>query len=152
LDRHLRGSKRLDLTGVAWPEIGSYPLTDAEGRGLTYMMDIEAHTMLFFRDLLAARVVGDPELTAVLPLLVYEEVWHGEALSGFLGEAGVRMEPDRAAVGWDDAYPSRGARMRWVRGAVGRRGMVGQVGMLAASALIPEFPTIHMTWGAVNEL
>jgi hypothetical protein len=40
-------------------------------------------------------------------LLVYEELWHGEAFSRFLGEAGYRLPPDGERT-WSDAPYPRG--------------------------------------------
>lgn len=74
------------------------------------MMDIESHTMVFLRDLLATRAIQDAELTALLACWAYEELWHGEAISRFLGQAGMRVEGDPELTRWDDPYPSRVAR------------------------------------------
>jgi hypothetical protein len=82
---------------------------------------------------------------------VYEELWHGEALSRFLGEAGVRLDGD-SPVGWDDPYPSRVDRVARVRRRSGASGWRRPVAMFAGSLLFRDFPAVHMTWGAVNEL
>ncbi len=102
------------------------------------MMDIESHTMVFLRDLLATRAVEDPELTAFLACWVYEELWHGEALGRFLRTAGVAVEP--------------GERARAVRQSLGARGRARHIGMLLGGAAFRDFPAVHVTWGAVNEL
>jgi hypothetical protein len=138
LDRHLRGSKPLDLTGLAWERVPEHAVSDAEVRCLTYMLDIESHTMVFLRDLLATRVVEEPELTAFLACWVYDELWHGEALGRFLRAAGVGVE--------------RVERARAVRRAQGARGRARHLGMLVGGAAWRDFPTVHMTWGAINEL
>jgi len=116
LDRYLRASKRVDLSGVEWDLIGKTPLPEDHARCLTYMMDIETHTAVFLRDLLATRAGFDPDVTAFLSCWAYEEVWHGEAFSRFLGEAGYKLGPDHAAVGVDDAYPTRQARAELILG------------------------------------
>jgi rubrerythrin len=152
LDRYLRASKRVDLSGVDWDLIHHTPLPEADARCLAYMMDIETHTAIFLRDLLATRAAFDADVTAFLSCWAYEEVWHGEAFSRFLGEAGYRLAPDRIAVNADDAYPSRTARAGRIRRAVGRKGYVSHVGTLIGSAAFKDFVAIHMTWGAVNEL
>ncbi len=153
LDRHLRGSRRLDLTGVAWERIADHPLSGAEARCLTYMMDIESHTMVFLRDLLATRAVHDARLTAFLASWAYEELWHGEALGRFLGEAGARPGPGQDLPRWDDPYPSCVGRIGRVRaGATGARATLGRRALAAASWCIGGFPAVHMAWGAVNEL
>ena len=152
LDRHLRGTHRLDLTGVAWDAIPRHPLTAEEARCLTYMMDIETHTVIFLRDLLATRVAEEPEITAFLACWAYEELWHGEALSRFLGEAGVRLPPDGELPRHDDAYPSRVARNAGIRRTGRWRGRLTRAGLVATSKLAKGFPATHMTWGAINEL
>lgn len=152
LDRYLRASKRVDLSGVEWELIGRTPLPVEHARCLTYMMDIETHTAIFLRDLLATRAAFDADVTAFLSCWAYEEVWHGEAFSRFLGEAGYKLAPDRIVVAADDPYPSRTDRAARIRRAVGRKGYVSHIGTLIGSAVFKDFVAIHMTWGAANEL
>ena len=116
------------------------------------MMDIETHTVVFLRDLLATRASFDPEVTAFLSCWVYEELWHGEAFSRFLGEAGFRVAPTFEDVSGDDPFPTRVDRNQWVRQKFGTKGYVSHVGTLLGSALFRDFVAVHMTWGAVNEL
>ncbi len=152
LDKYLRASKRVDLSSVEWARIREHPVTTAEARCLTYMMDIETHTVVFLRDLLATRASFDPEVTAFLSCWVYEELWHGEAFSRFLGEAGYRVAPTFEDVSGDDPFPTRVDRNQWVRQKFGTKGYVSHIGTLLGSALFRDFVAVHMTWGAVNEL
>jgi rubrerythrin len=152
LDKYLRASKRVDLSTVEWARIREHPVTTAEARCLTYMMDIETHTVVFLRDLLATRASFDPEVTAFLSCWVYEELWHGEAFSRFLGEAGYRVAPTFEDVSGDDPFPTRVDRNLWVRQKFGTKGYVSHIGTLLGSALFRDFVAVHMTWGAVNEL
>ena len=152
LDKYLRASKRVDLSTVEWARIREHPVTTAEARCLTYMMDIETHTVVFLRDLLATRASFDPEVTAFLSCWVYEELWHGEAFSRFLGEAGFRVAPTFEDVSGDDPFPTRVDRNQWVRQKFGTKGYVSHIGTLLGSALFRDFVAVHMTWGAVNEL
>lgn len=152
LDRYLRGSRKVDLDGVPWDRVRLYPLPAAEARCLAYMMDIESHTVIFLRDLLATRAANEPDVTAFLSCWVYEELWHGEAFSRFLGEAGYDLGPDRQRVWGDAPYPSRSARNTWIRAKVAGRGYVSHLLTLAGSAVFRDFVALHMTWGAVNEL
>jgi rubrerythrin len=152
LDRYLRASRKVDLDGVRWDLVRDHPLPVGEARCLTYMMDIESHTVIFLRDLLATRAAFDPDVTAFLSCWVYEELWHGEAFSRFLGEAGYPLAPDRERVWGDAPYPTRRARNNWIRRALGAKGYLSHLGTLAAAAAIKEFVAVHMTWGAVNEL
>jgi rubrerythrin len=152
LDRYLRRSKRVDLSGVAWDRVREHPVTESEARCLAYMMDIESHTAIFLRDLLATRAADEPDVTAFLSCWVYEELWHGEAFSRFLGEAGWELAPDRERVESDSTYPSRTRRNLWIRRRLGGRGQLKHVGTLVGSTLVDDFVALHMTWGAANEL
>ena len=151
LDRYLRASKKVDLDGVNWDRIAEHPVTEAERRCLTYMMDIESHTVIFLRDLLATRAAFEPDITAFLSCWVYEELWHGEAFSRFLGEAGAVIEPDFEITRWTDAYPTRQARNSWIRRSIAGKGYTAHLISMLGSALVKDFPALHMTWGAVNE-
>jgi rubrerythrin len=152
LDRYLRASRKVDLSGLPWERIKETPLPVGEARTLAYMMDIESHTVIFLRDLLATRAAFEPDVTAFLSCWVYEELWHGEAFSRFLGEAGYQLPPDGERVWSDSPYPSRTARNTWIRRKIGAKGYVSHLATLAAAAVVKEFVALHMTWGAVNEL
>jgi rubrerythrin len=152
LDRYLRASGRVDLTGIRWDRIGDHPLPSEEARCLAYMMDIESHTVIFLRDLLATRAAFDPEVTAFLSCWVYEELWHGEAFSRFLGEAGYELAPDAERVVGDAPYPTRVGRNSWIRRKLATKGYASHLATLLAAALVKDFVALHMTWGAVNEL
>ena len=115
LDKYLRASNRVDLSTVEWDRVGQHPVALDEARCLTYMMDIETHTVVFLRDLLATRASFDPEVTAFLSCWVYEELWHGEAFSRFLGEAGHRVPPSYEHVEGDHPFPTRLDRNQWIR-------------------------------------
>ena len=152
LDKYLRASTRVDLSAVDWDRIGEHPVSADEARCLAYMMDIETHTVVFLRDLLATRASFDPEVTSFLSCWGYEELWHGEAFSRFLGEAGYRLHPSYEDVAGDDPFPTRFDRNQWIRRKFGTKGYVSHMGTLLGSALFRDFVAVHMTWGAVNEL
>jgi rubrerythrin len=152
LDRYLRASKKVDLSGVEWDRIRDSPLQPAEARALAYMMDIESHTVIFLRDLLATRAANEPDVTAFLSCWVYEELWHGEAFSRFLGEAGYELGPDGERVFGDSPFPSRYARNSRIREVLGSKGYWSHIGSMIGSKLFTDFVAVHMTWGAVNEL
>ena len=137
LDRYLRASRKLDLEGIDFEAVPRYPFTPEEIRVLTYMMDIETHTIIYLRDLLTTPAAYDPEITAFLSLWAYEEFWHGEALSRFLQAAGERFSPDRPGE---------------IRRAMGRRDVAGTIAKMSAARAVPDFVAVHMTWGAINEL
>jgi rubrerythrin len=152
LDRYLRVSKKVDLRGVEWDRVRDYPLRPAEARCLAYMMDIETHTVIFLRDLLATRAANEPDVTAFLSCWVYEELWHGEAFSRFLGEAGYELGPDGERVFGDSPFPSRYARNSRIRELLGSKGYWSHIGSMVGSKFLKDFVAVHMTWGAANEL
>src|SRR5438046_2706471 len=121
LDRYLRASRKVDLTGLPWHRIKDTPLPIGQARTLAYMMDIETHTIIFLRDLLATRAAFEPDVTAFLSCWVYEELWHGEAFSRFLGEAGYELPPDGERVWNESPYPTRAARNACIRRQIGGR-------------------------------
>ena len=137
LAKYLRASRKLDLDGIDFDAVPRHPLSPEEIRVLTYMMDIETHTIIYLRDLLTTPAACDPEVTAFLSLWAYEEFWHGEALSRFLEAAGQRFSPDRPGE---------------IRRAMGLRDAIGTVAKMAAARALPDFVAVHMTWGAINEL
>lgn len=151
LDKFLRASARVDLSHIHWDDINKYPLSEREARTLTYMMDVESHTAVFLRDLLATRAVLEPDITAFLSCWAFEELWHGEAFSRFLGEAECLLPPDRGHVSVDSSYPSRMERIAWIRRSAGLR-HVPYIAKFIISVLFSDFAAVHMTWGAVNEL
>ncbi|MEP7059283.1 MAG: ferritin-like domain-containing protein [Actinomycetota bacterium] len=153
LDRYIRTSGRLDLSSVRWRQVREHPLSTEETRVLRYMMDIESHTVIFLRDALATHAAFDPDITAFMTCWNFEELWHGEAFSRLLGEAGVPIGPDAPVVGHDSPYPSRRVRDHGIRRRLGGKGYISHIGTLLGSALADkDFTAIHMTWGAVNEL
>src|SRR5438876_11467577 len=148
LDKYLRASKKVDLSGIAWDRIKDHPVSVGEARTIAYMMDIESHTVIFLRDLLATKAAFEADVTAFLSCWVYEELWHGEAFSRFLGEAGYVLPPDGERVWGDAPYPSRTTRNARIRRQLGGRGHLSHFATLAGSALFRDFPALHMTWGA----
>ena len=153
LDRFIRTSGRVDLSDVEWERVHEAPLRPDEVRILRYMMDIETHTVIFLRDLLATQAAFDPGVTAFLSCWNYEEFWHGEAFSRLLGEAGIPVAPDRELVAAGSSYPSRRRRSHAIRRQLGGRGYTSHIGTLLGSAVADrDFVAIPMAWGMVNEL
>jgi hypothetical protein len=152
LDRYLRNSKKVDLSGIDWDEIPNHPLTDGQVMCLHYMMDIEAHTVIYLRDLLATRAAADPQITAFLSCWVYEELWHGEAFSDFLRLYGVEEPIEPRLPDGSSPLPTRANRWRELRVRIGVGNSMGIVPTMLGSMLARDFVAIHMMWGAVNEL
>jgi hypothetical protein len=152
IDRYLRNSKRLDLSHIAWEEIPNHPLSDGDVMCMHYMMDIESHTVIYLRDLLATRAAADPYVTAFLSCWVYEELWHGEAFSDFLRAYGIEEPIEPRLPDGSAPMPTRPNRLRRLRTDVGVGNGFAIVPSMIGSALTRNFVAIHMTWGAINEL
>jgi len=88
LDAWVARSGALDLDAIAWADVGKYPVSPHTVRALTLMQDIEFHTIIYLRALLATRVVDDPEVATFLACWVHEETFHGLAIARFLDAAG----------------------------------------------------------------
>ncbi|MGB0653159.1 MAG: hypothetical protein ACPGQL_08140 [Thermoplasmatota archaeon] len=139
LERYLDASRRLDTTGINWDAAGEVPLQRGERAFLQYATEVEDHTIVYLRELLATTAVEDPDVTAFLSCWVYEEHFHGRALERFL-----------QAVDGDET-PHRDLPGRLRREGRLRRAAKAVV-MPVLSRALPDFPAVHMTWGAVNEL
>jgi rubrerythrin len=152
LDRYLRNSKKVDLSGIDWGAIPDHPLSDGDVMCLHYMMDIETHTVIYLRDLLATRVATDPQITAFLSCWVYEELWHGEAFSDFLRAYGIEVPAEPKLPDGSTPMPTRRNRWRDLRVRLGIGNGLGLLPTMLGSMAARDFAAIHMMWGAVNEL
>ena len=152
IDRYLRNSRKVDLSGVDWEDIPNHPLTDGDVMCMHYMMDIETHTVIYLRDLLATRAANDPQITAFLACWVYEELWHGEAFSDFLRSYGLEVPAEPKLPDGSTPMPSRVSRTRRVREELGVGHQLSLLPTMLGSWLFKDFIALHMTWGAINEL
>jgi hypothetical protein len=109
------------------------PLPADAVRTLTYMSDIESHTVVYLRELLSTRAIDDPEMAAFFACWFYEETAHGLALARAL-----------TASGHPPAARPRSPRSWRVR--------LEEFSVAALSTAWPPFIAVHMTWGAINEL
>jgi hypothetical protein len=115
--------------------VKDHPVSQAEIRCLTYMMDIEAHTLCYLNDVLNAGAGADPEIADFLGCWLYEESYHGRALSRFVKAAGVERSPEVC-----------GARPKTLAEKL------EDAGTWLLSRLLPgNFVTVYMTWGAIQE-
>ncbi|MCA1845408.1 MAG: ferritin-like domain-containing protein [Actinobacteria bacterium] len=129
-----------------------HPLSDGDVMCLHYMMDIETHTVIYLRDLLATRVAADPQITGFLSCWVYEELWHGEAFSDFLRSYGIEVPAEPKLPDGSTPMPTRPNRWRNLRVRIGVGNGLGIVPTMLGSMVARDFAAIHMMWGAVNEL
>ncbi len=127
-------SSVFDAEAVNWQDVKNHPLPSDAVRTLRYMQDVESHTIIYLRDLLSTHAVEDPVIAGFLATWFYEETAHGRALARFLTELGHPLGP--SATG---ARPWLSERIE-------------ALGTACLAAVWREFPVVHMTWGAINEL
>ena len=135
IDAYLSRSGALDLRGIDWADVPRHPVPAEAIRTLKYMQDIESHTIVYLRSLLATRAIDDPDVARFLACWVYEESFHGLALERFLAAAGHPLGPRPTPRGHE-------APAKWLETRA----------TAALSRLWPDFCAVHMTWGAINEL
>ena len=152
VDRYLRNSKKLDLSDIDWDEIPRHHLSDGDVMCIHYMMDIETHTVIYLRDLLATRAANEPHVTAFLSCWVYEELWHGEAFSDFLRAYGIEVPVEPKLPDGTTPLPTRPSRTAKVREQLGIGHSLALLPSMLGSLVIRDFVALHMTWGAINEL
>ena len=139
LPSYLKASKKVPTDDLAWDQVREHPLCRGELRFLRYMMNIEAHTIVYLKELLSTSAIEDDDVTAFLSCWAYEEFFHGAALERFLRE----YAGDEAA--------RHGATSRLANGSRFGRAMK-KVLSPVVSAAAPDFVATHMTWGATQEL
>jgi hypothetical protein len=133
LDAYVGRSGALDLSGIDWADVPRHPLPSEAVRTLRYMQDIESHTIIYLRSLLATRAIDDPEVSTFLACWLYEETFHGIALARFLAAAGHPVTPRP-------------------RGQEPLSQRLEAIATAMLSRAWPDFCAVHMTWGAINEL
>ncbi|HEY6298445.1 MAG TPA: hypothetical protein VIW95_02280 [Candidatus Binatus sp.] len=104
---------------------------------IAYMMDIESYTIVYLRDLLSTHVVRDNDVTAFLSCWAYEEFFHSLLLRRFLATQGVAIGDQRFAD---------------LRSKTSFADRVIRPGIAVLSRITRNFPAVHMTFGAINEI
>src|SRR5204863_2108064 len=135
LDAWVARSRAIDLAEIDWEAVPHHPVAPEIIRTLHYMQDIESHTIVYTRSLLATRAIADPEVATFLACWLYEETFHGMALARFLEAAGHPVPP-RARPRGQESFSQRIE--------------ASMTAML--SKTWADFCAVHMTWGAINEL
>jgi hypothetical protein len=130
--RFMSGSRPISLEGIDWDSIGDHPISQDVLRVLTYMQDVESHTVVFPRTIFSQRAVNDEIVGTFLVCWLYEEGMHGRALARFLECAG-------------SPVPERTKKRTTLMDHVDRT----MTTLLAAAW--KDFLAMHMAWGAVHE-
>lgn len=137
LESYIDHSKKVDVSDLDFADVPRYPLSEGEIRCLTYMHDIEAHTIVYLKGILSTCAVRDPRTTSFLSCWAYEEFFHGHTLGRFLEAAGVKLSPMRMVevqqqASWRD----------WLEG----------IGASLICQISQHFHAVYLTWGAISEL
>ncbi|MCI0354100.1 MAG: acyl-ACP desaturase [Acidobacteria bacterium] len=137
LESYLRNSKKVDVSDLDFSLAKRYPLTADEVRCLTYMMDIESHTIVYLRGILNTCAIEDTETTAFLNCWAYEEFYHGRTIRQFLEAAGHEFSPDRAVQ-----VKKRTSFREWLK----------DMGASFVCQLSAHFHGAYLSYGAISEL
>src|SRR2546427_573961 len=135
LDAWVARSRAVDLSEIDWAAVPRHPVSPDAIRTLRYMQDIESHTIIYTRSLLATRAIDEPEVATFLACWLYEETFHGLALARFLQAAGHPIG-DRERPRGSESFP------QWLEARM----------TALLSRVWPDFCAVHMTGGAVNQL
>lgn len=137
LERYLRNSRKVDIADIDLAQARQYPLTEDEIHCLTYMMDIESHTIVYLRSILSTCAIEDPDTTAFLSCWAYEEHFHGRTIGQFLNACGIAFAGDRIAE------VKRGtAFTEWLK----------DMGASMLCQFTRHFHGAYLTYGAISEL
>lgn len=137
LQHYLEHSRAIDVSDIDWESAAAVSVPPEHVRCLTYMMDIESHTIMYLRDLLNSRAVVDPDISAFLACWVYEESFHGRAIERFLRAIGEPVATNRVEA---------------IRTSTNWRATIDLIGTFVVSRVSRHFPAAYLTWGAINEL
>ena len=137
LERYLNNSQKVETRDLDFSRVRDYPITQEEIRCLAYMMDVEAHTVMYFKSLLRTCAAKDPEVVAFMSCWAYEEFFHGRAIRQFLEAAGVRIDATRA---------------EHVRRHRSWRERIEESAAALLCNFVRDFQAVYLAWGAIQEL
>jgi rubrerythrin len=137
LERYLRNSKKVDVADIDLSQAAKYPLSDDEIHALTYMMDIESHTVVYLRAILNTCAIEDADTTAFLNCWAYEEFFHGRTIGQFLSACGIQFGSDRIAE-----LKKQTAFTEWLK----------EMGASLVCQMSRHFHAAYLTYGAISEL
>jgi hypothetical protein len=137
VEKYVRNSKKVDISDLDLAEARKYPVSDDEVRALTYMCDIESHTIVYLRAILNTCAVEDPQTTSFLSCWAYEEFFHGNTIRQFLDAIGA---------------PVSATRMAEVQKASSMTEWLKELGSSILCRFSPHFHGAYLTYGAISEL
>jgi hypothetical protein len=137
VEKYIRNSKKVDIRDLDLTQASRYPITDEEVRALTYMCDIESHTVVYLRAILNTCAIQDPQTTAFLSCWAYEEFFHGHTIRGFLDAIGA---------------PVSATRMQEVQTATSFIEWLKELGSSILCQFSRHFHAAYLTYGAISEL
>ncbi len=137
IEKYIRNSKKVDIDDIDLSQAASYPITEQEIHALTYMCDIESHTVVYLRAILNTCAIRDPETTSFLSCWAYEEFFHGHTLRRFLDAIGAPVSP---------------SRMQEVQKATSTWEWMKELGASILCQFSSHFHAAYLTYGAISEL
>jgi rubrerythrin len=135
--KYIKNSKKVDISDIDFSEAARYPVTDEEIRALSYMCDIESHTIVYLRAILNTCAVEDSQTTSFLSCWAYEEFFHGHTLRRFLDAVGAPVSATRAVE---------------VQRATSFKEWLKELGTSIVCRFSPHFHGAYLTYGAISEL
>lgn len=137
IEKLVRISKKVDISDIDLSQATKYPITDEEIHALTYMCDIESHTVVYLKAILNTCAIEDPQTTAFLSCWAYEEFFHGHTIRQFLDAIGA---------------PVSQIRMQEVQKATSTREWLKEMGASILCRFSVHFHAAYLTYGAISEL
>jgi hypothetical protein len=137
VEKYIRNSKKVDISDIDLSQASRYPVTDDEVRALTYMCDIESHTIVYLRAILNTCAIEDSQTTSFLSCWAYEEYFHGHTIRQFLDAIGA---------------PMSSTRMLEVQKASSTTEWLKELGSSILCRFSRHFHGAYLTYGAISEL
>jgi hypothetical protein len=137
VEKYIRNSKKVDIGDIDLSQASQYPVTDDEVRALTYMCDIESHTIVYLRAILNTCAIEDSQTTSFLSCWAYEEYFHGHTIRQFLDAIGA---------------PMSSTRMLEVQKASSFTEWLKELGSSILCRFSRHFHGAYLTYGAISEL
>lgn len=137
VERYIRNSKKVDTSDIDFSQASRYPVTSEELHALTYMCDIESHTVVYLRAILNTCAIEDPQTTAFLSCWAYEEFFHGHTLRLFLDAIGAPLSSSRILE-----VQQASSFTEWLK----------ELGSSILCQFSRHFHAAYLTYGAISEL